>query len=79
MQPALHMTTKVLPGKRIEITAPELNEGDLVEVFLIAPGQSDEPPRSALEIIESLRGHRLFQTPEEVDKYLEAERDAWER
>lgn len=31
VQTAIRLTTKVLPGKRIEVTAPELVEGDDVE------------------------------------------------
>jgi hypothetical protein len=62
----LRTETIVLPGHRIEVSAPELPEGARVEVIIIpatmpAPGQ-----RSALEIIESLHGHRLFQTPEQA-------------
>ena len=37
MASTLNLKTKVLPGKRIEITAPELNEGDIVEVQLTLP------------------------------------------
>jgi len=79
MQPALHVTTKVLPGNKIEITSPELKEGEPVEVFLVLPAAAAGPQRSVLEIVESLKGHRLFQTPGEVDKYLQQERDSWDR
>ncbi|MGL5872608.1 MAG: hypothetical protein ACRC2R_09605 [Xenococcaceae cyanobacterium] len=37
MQPALHLTTKVLPGKKIEIEIPEGEIGDTVDVFLVLP------------------------------------------
>jgi hypothetical protein len=39
------------------------------------------PPtvRSVLEIIESLRGHRHFQTADQVRRHLHEERDAWDR
>lgn len=41
MSTTLHLTTRVLPGNRIEITAPELREGDAVEVTLVvAPSMS---------------------------------------
>jgi hypothetical protein len=78
MQSALHITTKVLPGNKIEIDAPELAEGTAVEVFLVVPEPSSPPRRSALEIIDSLKGHRLFETAEEADTYLQKERDSWE-
>lgn len=79
MKAALHIQTHVLPGGKIEIPTPHLREGDPVEVVLLVPEPATQPRRSALEIIASLRGHRLFQTPEEVDRYLQQERDAWER
>jgi hypothetical protein len=78
MQSALHVKTKVLPGKKIEISLPELKEGDAVDVFLVVPSASAIPPRSALDIIEALNGHRLFATPQTVDRYLQGERDSWE-
>ena len=40
MQPALHLTTKVLPGNKIEISAPELLVGNTVEVFVILKNTS---------------------------------------
>jgi hypothetical protein len=81
MNAAYHTTTTVLPGHKIEITAPDLGEGQQVQVVVIPV--PPPPPRwegpSALEIIESLKGHRLFQTAEEVDRHINEERDSWER
>ena len=34
---------------------------------------------SAFEMLESLPEKRLFQTPDEVDRYLREERESWER
>ncbi|MCL4207856.1 MAG: hypothetical protein KJ000_35675 [Pirellulaceae bacterium] len=79
MQNALHIKTTVLPGQRIEITAPHLNEGDAVDVFLVLPSQSPRGSRAALEIIRGLHGHRLFETADDVDRYLQEERDTWDR
>jgi hypothetical protein len=36
-------------------------------------------PRSAIDVIESLAGHRSFASADEVDRFLQAERDAWDR
>jgi hypothetical protein len=78
MAPVRTQTT-VLPGHRIEVAAPELPEGTRVDI-LITPVPLPLPQRrSALEIIESLHGHRLFQTPEQVRRHLQEERDAWDR
>jgi hypothetical protein len=78
MQPALHISTKVLPGNKIEIFDPELQVGDAVEVFVILKNTSSRSPRSAIELLDELPGQRLFKTPEEVDQYLQEERSAWE-
>ena len=78
MQSALHIKTKVLAGNKIEIATPDLKEGDPVEVFLVLPETPAAPPRPALEIIEALNGHRLFETPQDVDRDLQGERDSWQ-
>lgn len=51
MQSALHISTQVLPGKKIEISSPELPVGDEVDVFIIAPKTSI---RSCLSVINCL-------------------------
>jgi hypothetical protein len=45
---------------------------------LVVPTPPNPPRRSVLEIIDSLKGHRLFETAEEADTYLQKERDSWE-
>jgi hypothetical protein len=67
----------VLPGHRIEISAREIPEGARVEVIIVPTATPER--RSVLEIIEGLHGHRLFQTPEEVRRSLQVERDSWNR
>lgn len=42
MQPALHLTTKVLPGNKIEIEIPEGEIGDTVDVFVVLPNKPQE-------------------------------------
>lgn len=76
---ALRAETTVLPGHRIEISAPELAEGTRVEILIVPAASSPATGGSVLEIIESLQGHRLFKTPEEVRRHLQEERDAWDR
>jgi hypothetical protein len=80
LQADLHITTRVQPGNKIEITAPELIEGEAVEVFLVLPRQAAPPRRSALEIIESLPlGPRSYPTWEGFERRFQEERDSWER
>lgn len=80
---AIRLRTRVLPGKRIEITAPELNEGEDVELIVlksqpIAPETRQFP--SALDYLNSLPP--LHRTPEEwaqVEREIQEEKDSWER
>jgi hypothetical protein len=39
MQAALKLKTRVLPGKRIEVTSPELTENSEVELIVMFPEQ----------------------------------------
>jgi hypothetical protein len=79
MQSALRMETTVLPGHRLEINAPELPEGATVEVIVVLPAPSPKR-QSMLEFLATLPpGPLLFKTPEEANRYLQEERDSWER
>lgn len=81
MQSALHIKATVLPGKRIEVTVPELTEGEAIDVFLVLPQAAAPARRSMLELLEALPpgGPRLFKTPQDADRYLQEERDSWDR
>ncbi len=80
MQTALRMETTVLPGHRLEVTAPELPEGARVEVIVVLPQRSEPQFDSALEFLESLPpGPRAFKTWEEYDQHLRKEKDSWDR
>jgi len=79
MEVALRTQAKVLACNRVEIPFPELREGDTVEVIVVLPDHNRCEQRSAIDIIESLRGHRMFATSTEVDRHLNEERDSWDR
>ena len=85
MQAALRLTTRVLPGHRLEIVAPELTDGDAVDVFVVLPRVTTQPPQptvrgSVWELIESLPpGPRSAATWEEVERNLQEDRDSWDR
>jgi hypothetical protein len=80
LRTALHITARVQSGNKIEISAPELHEGQDVDVFLI-PRPSETPPRpSVLEFLDSLPpGPRSAPTRDEVERRFQEERDAWDR
>jgi hypothetical protein len=80
MQSALRTETTILPGHRLEITAPELPEGARVEVIVVLPEKAKPQFGSALEFLESLpAGPRAFSTWEEYERHLREEKDSWER
>ena len=77
MQDALHITTKVLPGGKIEIVNEELRVGASVDVVVRHAAASVR--RSAVDILNETPGQRLFETAEDVSSLLKDERASWER
>jgi hypothetical protein len=78
MTQTLQIETTILPGHRIEIQAPELPEGRSATVFVLV----EEKPlskRRLSEILADYRGGQLFRSAEEVDDYLRAERESWDK
>jgi hypothetical protein len=74
------MEATVLPGHRIEVSAPELPEGVKVEVIVVLPEQPKTQRISMLELLKSLPpGPRAFPTWEEYERHLREEKDSWER
>ena len=82
-QTALRINARVLPGRRIEFTAPELTEGENVELIVLKTEHTKpEPPqfKTMLEFLDSLTP--IQSTPEEwerMERELQEEKDAWER
>ena len=52
MQSALHITTKVLPGNRIEVQLPGSSEGQEAELFIVLPVTTEALPDKATAIIQ---------------------------
>ncbi|MCA1991001.1 MAG: hypothetical protein LDL41_02985 [Coleofasciculus sp. S288] len=78
MQSAIRITTKVLPGDKIEVQLPPGSAGEEVEVFVILPEKKPLKQRSVLEILEEVHKHGPFRTVEEIDRDLQFERDSWD-
>jgi hypothetical protein len=78
MANAHRTTTTVRADGKIEVAAPQLSPGQVVEVT-IRPADGEPRRRSALDILSAAPGHRLFKTPADVDQYVRGERDAWDR
>lgn len=80
MSSTVHHRLTVLPGGKIELTDPQLPPGQAVDVFVVVSDVAVVSERpSAIDILAQAPGHRLFQTPDEVDAYVEDERQAWDR
>ncbi len=84
MQAALRITTRVLPGNRVEVSAPQLKEGETVDVIVVLPepavSDPSPPRRSMLDLIQSLPpGPRSAASWEDVERNLQADRDSWDR
>lgn len=78
MQSALHLKTQVLSGGKIEIQSDNLGIGDTVDVFVITEKQATEK-LSVLNLIEKIRNNRSsFKTAEEIDQYIQEERESWD-
>jgi hypothetical protein len=76
----LRLRATVQPGHRLEVVAPELPEGETVEVLV----QFSPPPAPArggiLDFLDALPpGPRSAASWEEVDRQFHQERDAWDR
>jgi len=78
-QTILRIKTTVLTEGKVEIVAPQLLAGEAVEILILLPEPSNVERRSALDILAEAPGQRLFKTAEEVEAYLQQERQAWER
>ncbi len=55
MEPAWLISTQVLPGKKIEISSPELPVGDAVDVLVIPPDISTHSQRLMIDLLGSVR------------------------
>jgi hypothetical protein len=86
MQAALKMKTRVLPGKRIEVTSPELADNEEVELIVLRSGSPREasgsaaPSQGVWDYVQSLKP--VGRTPEEwadIERELQEEKNSWER
>jgi hypothetical protein len=78
MQAALRITTKVLPGNKIEIAIPEAEIGDSVDVFVILPEKAEPKRHSVMEILQKVHATRPPKSAEEIDRLLREERESWD-
>jgi hypothetical protein len=77
---SLKQTLRVLAGHRVEIVAPELIEGDVVDVVVTPRTNQPKPRMSLVAFLDSLPdGPRAFTSWEEYELFLREEKEAWDR
>jgi hypothetical protein len=75
MQAALRLQAAILPGKRIEITAPELPERGTVELVIFLPEMAETAPQETLHVSAA---HNRY--PEALnDEYNALIQTQWQR
>ena len=81
MYAALHVTTKVQAGRKVEIPTPELAEGETVEVFVVASKPATTAPRISMRdyLKKPSIGPRSASSWEEFERQFQEERNAWDR
>ena len=79
MTSVLHKDAVVQPDGTIALSVPELAPGQRVRVTVEPEQAPVVEKRHAADILAEMPGHRLFKTAEEVDAYINEERDSWDR
>jgi hypothetical protein len=79
MQAAVRITTSVQAGGRIEFTDSQLPEGNAVDVIVLFQPIANGKRDSILDVLAQAPGQLAFKTAEEVDAYLQQERQTRER
>ncbi len=76
----IRQTVQVLPGHRVEVVVPELNDGDWVEVVVNSKQPTSTAPASLLDFIDSLPpGPRAVADWNEYEAQLRQDRESWDQ
>ena len=79
MSTIIHASAIVSPDGKIEVSTPDLEPGQRVDVTIEVAEDAAIPARHVIDIVKDLPGHQLFKSAEEVDAYIRKERDSWDR
>lgn len=74
----LRMKAKVLPGGKIEISAPELIAGQEATIVVTVEDSKLNGQGHVIDLLKNVTGHQLFSTAEEIDAYIREERKSWD-
>ena len=75
----VRMKTKVLPGGKIEISAPELIAGQEATIVVTVEDTMLNGHSHVIDLLKNVAGHQLFSGAEEIDTYIREERESWDR
>lgn len=79
MQSAIHITTTIQAGHKIELQIPDGGIGDTVEVFVVLAERSIPTKRqSILAMIDTIHSQQPIRTSEEIEQQIQAARDEWD-
>lgn len=79
MQSALHITTTIQSGNRIELQIPDGGIGDTVEVFVILADKSLPTKQlSILSMIDTIHSQQPSRTSDEIEQQIQEARDGWD-
>jgi hypothetical protein len=79
MQSALHITTVIQSGNKIELQVPDGDIGDTVEVFIILKARSlPTKQQSILAMIDTIHSQQPIRTADEIEQQIQEARDGWE-
>ena len=79
MQSAIHITTTIQAGHKIELQIPDSSIGDTVEVFVVLAERSiPTKQQSILEMIDTIHSQQPIRTSEEIEQQIQAARDEWD-
>lgn len=79
MRPALHITTTIQAGNRIELQITNAGIGDTVEVFVILADKSlPAKQKSILTMIDTIHSQQPVRTAAEIEQQIQEARDGWE-
>ena len=79
MESAVRIRTTILPGKRIEITSPDLPDEGQVDVIVLVP-EGNGASTGILDYLDSLPAReRPAEYWAERDRQLREDRDSWDR
>jgi hypothetical protein len=75
MQSALHITTVIQSGNKIELQVPDGDIGDTVEVFIILKARSlPTKQQSILAMIDTIHSQQPIRTADEICQSLKLDK-----